>query len=203
MIPTALVAAPTAALMLTRLGLLTALHVVPSDCSPVRHAVSDYAVGRTRRLATAMTWAGAAAWAGLAATVATALPAWEHRTSTTTWLLVLAALFVALPHLPTDLEGAPRTRTGTLHHLAAVAWFTISYSLIATFADVFAGTALGGALHALHLVAAVSLACLVLALLVPSLRRRAFGISERVFLLTIAVSYLLATTGLVTNLPGH
>ena len=203
MIPTALVAAPTAALMLTRLGLLAALHVVPSDYSPVRHAVSDYAVGRTRRLSTAMTWAGAAAWTGLAGTVAIALPDWEQRTSTTTWLLVLAALFVALPHLPTDLEGAPRTRAGTLHYVAAVAWFTISYSLTGTFADVFVDTALSGALQALHLLAAVSLACLVLALLVPYLRARAFGISERVFLATIVVSYLLVTIGLITSLPGR
>ena len=123
--PATLVAVPTAALVLTRLGLLTALHLVPSDYCPVHHAVSDHAVGRTRRLSTAMTWAGAAAWAGLAGTVATALPAWEHQTAATTWLLVLAALFLALPHLPTDLEGDPRTRIGTLHHLAAVAWFPI------------------------------------------------------------------------------
>jgi Protein of unknown function (DUF998) len=202
-IPTALVAVPTAALMLTRLGLFAALHVVPGDCSPVRHAVSDYAVGRTRGLSTAMTRVGAAAWAGLAATVATALPGWEHRTSTTTWLLVLAALFVVLPHLPTDLEGAPRTRTGTLHLVVAVAWFTIGYSLIGTFADVFTGTALGSALHALHLLAAVSLACLVIALVVPHLRTRAFGLSERVFLTTVALSHLLATIGLLTALPGR
>ncbi len=197
--PTALVAVPTAALMLTRLGLLAALHVVPSDYSPVRHAVSDYAVGPTRRLSTAMTWVGAAAWAGLASTVAIAAPTWEHQTSTTTWLLVLAALFVVLPHLPTDLEGAPRTRTGHLHHVAAVAWFAISYSLIGTFADLFAGTALGSVLQGLHLVAAVSLTCLVIALVVPHLRPRAFGISERVFLVTIALSYLLVTTGLVMS----
>ncbi|WP_432507372.1 hypothetical protein [Kineococcus arenarius] len=121
MIPTAVVAAPTTALMLARLGLLAALHVVPSDYSPVRHAVSDYAVGRTRRLAATMTWIGAAAWAGLAGTVAVALPGWEHRASATLWLIVLAAVFVALPHLPTDLEGERRTLVGTLHLLAAVA----------------------------------------------------------------------------------
>ncbi|WP_432542435.1 DUF998 domain-containing protein [Kineococcus sp. SYSU DK002] len=203
MIPTALVAVPTAALMATRLGLFTALHLVPSGYSPVRHAVSDYAVGRTRPLSTAMTWVGAAAWAGLAGTVALALPTWEHRTSTVTWLLVLAALFVVLPHLPTDLEGAPRTRTGTLHLIAAVAWFAISYSLTGTFADALTGTAVGTALHLLHLLAAASLTCLVIALVVPHLRRRAFGLSERVFLVTIAVSYLLVTIGLVTSLPGH
>ncbi|WP_432510510.1 DUF998 domain-containing protein [Kineococcus sp. SYSU DK001] len=203
MIPAAVVAAPTAVLMLTRLGLLAALHVVPSDYSPVRHAVSDYAVGRTRRLATAMTWTAAAAWAGLAATVAIALPTWEHQRSTTTWLLVLAVLFAALPHLPTDLEGARRTRVGTLHLVVAVAWFAISYSLTGTFADLFEGTTLGDALRVLHLVAAVSLTCLVVALVVPHLRRRAFGLSERVFLVAIAVSYLLVTIGVTTSLPGR
>ncbi|WP_432564815.1 DUF998 domain-containing protein [Kineococcus sp. SYSU DK003] len=203
MIPTAVVAAPTAALMLTRLGLLAALHVVPSDYSPVRHAVSDYAVGRTRRLSTAMTWVGATAWAGLAATVAIALPGWEHRTSVTLWLLLLALVFTLLPHLPTDLEGAPRTRTGVLHHVAAITWFAISYSLTGTFRDLFTGSALGGALGVLHLVAAASLTCLVLSLPVRPLRARTFGLSERVFLVSIAISYLLVTSGLLTGATGR
>lgn len=50
-------AALALALLLGRLALLGAVHVVPSPYDPVRHAVSDYALGPTRRLAIAVFYA--------------------------------------------------------------------------------------------------------------------------------------------------
>ena len=41
---------------LARLVMFIALHRVESDYNVVEHAVSDYAVGRTRALSSVMTW---------------------------------------------------------------------------------------------------------------------------------------------------
>lgn len=184
------VAASTAAvLLLLRLVLFTSLHLVPSDYSPVRHAVSDYAVGRTRRLSTAMTWATALAWLALAVAAGRVLVA--ERTSVTAELVALAALFAVLPFLPTDTEGARRSVIGRLHLVAAIAWFALSYNLTGTLDRLLApGPLLGRALTGLHWVALVSLVALVVSLLVPALRRRTFGLSERVFIVAINLFFL-------------
>ncbi|MEJ9078738.1 DUF998 domain-containing protein [Gordonia malaquae] len=182
-----------------RLIIFAALHVVGRSYSPVRHAVSDYAVGPTRGLSTAMTVVTAAGWAALAAAVWTGLPAWSDKGQATALLLVLAAVFAVLPLAPTDLEGAAVTTIGRLHYVLAIAWFAISYSLTGNFSrwmsDAVGGTAASVA-SALHIVALVSLIVLVVALVTP-LRRRLFGIAERVFIVAISVFYLLVAIGLL------
>lgn len=110
---------------IARLALFVALHLVPSDYNIVEHAVSDYAVGPTRRLGTAMTWCSAAFWAVMAGAVVL-LPTRE--TAAVVYLLILAVVFVALPFLHTDLEGEPATLVGRLNLVAAATWFTLSYS---------------------------------------------------------------------------
>ncbi|WP_405056748.1 DUF998 domain-containing protein [Kribbella sp. NBC_01505] len=175
-----------AILFLVRLGLFVALHVMRSDYNPIEHAVSDYAVGPTRRLSTISTWVTAAAWAALAGAV---------DGSATIWLLVLAAIFVVLPFLPTDIEGQQQTAIGRIHYVAAIAWFAISFSLTSHFTDEFDLTVL----VVLRWIALVSLAALVIALLVRPLRRRFFGISERVFLVAINLFYLVVPIAILTR----
>jgi hypothetical protein len=195
---TTLFAVIAAALFLARLALFVALHVVPSDYDPVRHAVSDYAVGRTRTLCTAMTWTTALAWAALAVAVVGA--SWDEKAEVLWQLVPLVALFVALPFLPTDLEGQRTTTVGRLHLLAAIAWFALSYSLTGNFSRYLADArVLGTALVVLHWVALASLVALVASLVVRPLRRRAFGISERVFIVAINLFFLLASVGLATT----
>ena len=94
------------ALILTiiRFALFIRLHTVESPYSPVRHAVSDYAVGPTRRLATATTWLTSATWLALAG-AAHGLRGWNYSGTATVLLLVLAAIFAILPAFPTTLEG--------------------------------------------------------------------------------------------------
>ncbi|QRY63324.1 DUF998 domain-containing protein [Gordonia sp. PDNC005] len=182
-----------------RLIIFAALHVVGHSYNPVRHAVSDYAVGPTRGLSTAMTVVTAAGWAVLAAAVWTGLPEWSDTGQATALLLVLAAVFVVLPLVPTDLEGAAVTMIGRLHYVLAIAWFAISYSLTGNFSRWMSeavGGGLASAASALHIVALVSLIVLVVALVTP-LRSRLFGIAERVFIVSISVFYLLVAIGLV------
>jgi len=99
-----------------------ALHLVPSNYNMVEHAVSDYVVGRTRRLSSIMTWTTAAFWAALALATIFAFPNWDSLTSVVIRLVALTVIFVALPFLQTDLEGSKATAVGRLHLVAAVAW---------------------------------------------------------------------------------
>lgn len=186
------------ALGVARTAMFVALHLVPSDYDIVHHAVSDYAVGPTRRLAAAMTWTSAVFWLALAAAVALA-PA-NGGPGLAVWMLALAVVFALLPLLPTDVEGSAPTLVGRFHMLAAIAWFTIAYSCMGGFIRFFAPSAPGGLmalLVAVSWVAAVGLVALVPALVVRPLRRVAFGISERVFLLAVHVFYIAVAVGLV------
>jgi hypothetical protein len=185
-----------AGLFLVRLALFVALHLVRSDYNMREHAVSDYAVGSTRRLSTASTWVTAAAWAALAGAVRSGPADWSGRGSVSVWLAVLALVFVALPFLPTDLEGAQRTTVGRLHYVAAIAWFAISFSLTGDFTEYFQRN---GLLEVLRWVALGWLAALVIALVVQPLRRRFFAISERIFILAINLFYLVAAIALATR----
>lgn len=189
----------SAVLWSARMVLFIALHVVRSDYSPVAHAVSDYAVGSTRRLATAMTWITAAAWAALAAAVLLGLPDWADRVGITIALAVLTALFLLLPFVPTTLEGEKQTVVGRVHMLVAIAWFAISYACMGNFVRLFERTGpepLSTALAAVMWIALVGLVALIVSLVVPGLRRRTFGISERVFIVCVTLFYLLTGVAL-------
>ncbi|MDT0156030.1 DUF998 domain-containing protein [Microbacterium sp. ARD32] len=184
---------------LVRLGLFVSLHLVKSDYSVVRHAVSDYAVGSTRRLSSAMTWITVPFWALLAAAVAAGLPDWSDVTGIVVCLVALAAIFLVLPFVPTDLEGQKLSMIGRLHYLLAIAWFAISYACMGNFARLFSARGpewLGASLTVISWIALVSLAVSVVVLIVKQLRPKVFGISERVFILSVNLFYLGVAGGL-------
>ena len=181
-----------------RLAMFIALHLVPSDYNIVQHAVSDYAVGPTRRLATAVTWTSAVFWAVLAGAIALGPPTPEKGVAL--WLTILAVIFAALPLLPTDVEGQPTTLIGRLHLVAAIAWFAIAYSCMGNIVRLLAPLAPQGLvsfLGATRWVTAAALIALVTALVIRRLRPYAFGISERIFLLAVYVFYLGTAAGIL------
>lgn len=185
---------------LARLGVFIALHLVPSEYTIVGHAVSDYAVGPTRRLSSAMTWLTAIFWALLAAAVALGVPDWSDATGITIALAALAVIFIVLPLAPTDLEGEKATMIGRLHYVLAIAWFAISYACMGNFTRLFTAegpTWLAGALGVIAWIAAISLAVSVLVLIVKRLRPKVFGISERIFILAVSLFYLGVAAGLM------
>ncbi|SDS21733.1 DUF998 domain-containing protein [Microlunatus soli] len=195
-----LAAGLTALLVVARLVIFVALHFARSDYNVVEHAVSDYHVGRTRRLATAMTWLTAASWATLAVCVAAGFPGAADRGSMLAQLIALVVIFVVLPFLPTDVEGSRRTVIGILHYLAAIAWFALAYSLTGNFTRLITHpTGLATTLGILHWIALVSLIALIVALLLKPLRRFAFGIAERIFLLTIGVFYAITAIAIAVR----
>ena len=188
----------TLVLGVARLAMFVALHLVPSDYNIVQHAVSDYAVGPTRRLATAITWTSAVFWATLAGAIALG-PSTPEK-GVTLWLAVLAVIFTVLPFLPTDVEGQPTTLIGRLHLVAAIAWFAIAYSCMGNIVRMLTPIAPRGlvsSLGATRWVTAAALIALVTALVIRRLKPYAFGISERIFLLAVHVFYLGAAAGIL------
>ena len=186
------------ALGIARLIMFIALHLVPSDYNIVQHAVSDYAVGPTHRLATAVTWTSAVFWAALAGAVALGPPTPEKNVAL--WLAALAVIFAALPLLPTDVEGQPATLIGRLHLVAAIAWFSIAYSCMGSIVRLLTPLAPRGLVSFLGVtrwVTAAALIALVTALVIRRLRPYAFGISERIFLLAVYVFYLGTAAGIL------
>jgi uncharacterized membrane protein YcfT len=191
-----------AVLLFVRLILFIALHLVRSDYNIVNHAVSDYAVGRTRWLSTAMTWATALAWAALAVGVATSLPHWSDAGAVIVCLVILALIFAILPFVPTTVEGQALTLIGRLHYVAAIAWFAISYAIMGNFVRLIQHDDMGAiasTLNVVQWVALVSLVALVVALFIKPLRSRVFGISERVFILAVNIFYLVTAVGLAAH----
>lgn len=193
-----LTAAATALLIVARLAVFVALHLVRSDYNVVEHAVSDYHVGRTRGLASLMTWLTAASWAALAVCVAAGFGPDAERGGTLVQLIALVVIFGVLPFLPTDVEGHKRTAVGTLHYVAAIAWFALAYRLTGNFtrAIVEPGV-LVAVLQVLHWVALVSLVVLVASLIIKPARRHMFGIAERVFLVAISLFFLVSSIAII------
>lgn len=195
---TAVFAVVALVLGLARLAMFIGLHVHASDYDPVRHAVSNYAVGRTRPLSSAMTWATGGMWLALAVAVGLGFPQWSDRIGVVACLAVLALLFAALPLLPTDLEGERPTRIGRLHLLAAIAWFALSYACMGNFARLLQEPpAIGATLVVLSWVTLVSLILLIAALLIKPLRRRLFGLFERAFLVAVNLFYITVSAGIL------
>lgn len=176
-----------------RLAIFVALHVVRSDYNVVEHAVSDYAVGRTRTLSSIMTWITSLFWLAIAASAWAAFPQWKDLGGVVTCLIVLAVIFAILPFLPTDLEGAASTTVGRLHMVAAIAWFALSYACMGNFVRLLLPAVpdlLASVLLILSWVALVSLIALVAALVIRPSRRYVFGIAERIFILSITLFYI-------------
>ncbi|AUH69685.1 MULTISPECIES: DUF998 domain-containing protein [Gordonia] len=187
-------------LWLARLGMFAGLHMVASPYNAIEHAVSDYAVGPTKRLSAAMTWTTALGWLTLAGAVWWGLTDWPDRGLTVFLLLILTAIFTVLPLVPTDVEGQTITRIGIVHYVLAIAWFAIAYSLTGNFSR-WMTDAVGGSLavagQVLHIVTLVALIAAIAALVITPLRRRLFGTAERVFLVAVTLFYLLVAIALL------
>ncbi|TDW86412.1 DUF998 domain-containing protein [Kribbella sp. VKM Ac-2566] len=174
------------------LCIFVALHLLPTGYHPVRHAVSDYGVGRYARL---FRWALLLSSAGILALAAGL--GFEPGTPTVTvlqlvFLFLIPVTRVGMLKFPTDLEGQRLTNSGRLHYAFAVAAFALTYAAIAGLTPelepVGAWEPVGGFLSVLRMIALVSLVLLVIAL-VPRLRK-VFGLFERGFLLSTNLWFL-------------
>jgi hypothetical protein len=172
-----------------QVAILVVLHVLPTGYDPIRDAISDYGVGRTRRWFWGQLVAGAVACAGVALALAGLHP--YVPTFVVAMLLVDAAARLIMPAFPTD-QGGNRfeTVTGTVHMVLAV----VAFAAVAAAATGLSGllthypewNGVKGLVTTLGwLVLAGAVAC-ALALVGPRLKR-IFGLIERLFTLSVIV----------------
>ena len=183
-------------------GVLVWLHAKPTGYNLVRHAVSDYGVGTTRRLFTI--YLGLAGLGGILLAAALMLrpeaPAIPQRTIVFLFLLALARIGVIL--FPTDLEGKPQTQTGMLHYLFAIVSIGFTYTIMAELTPIFQTNpdwhAVTGILNILFTIATPVLVALVITLWKPL--RNIFGLFERLFVVTAMIWFLVVSAFLAVLL---
>jgi hypothetical protein len=182
-------------------ALLLRLHIQRSGYSPVRHAVSDYAIGRTGRTFSVYLWvfnAGALALAGaLAAVDAPMVPGWVVGV-----LVAMVAARFGVATFRTNLEGQALTRTGLLHYLFAVLAFAGAYVAIRQLNPILSGAPGWEPSRAFlgMLTAAVTPALIAVCITMWKPLRRIFGLCERVFIVVVALWFLTASGTLALTL---
>ena len=112
---------------------------------------------------------------------------------------MLGVVIAVIPFVPTDLTGAAPTARGRLHLLLAVGWFTIAYSTIGPLGRLLDPSHASSVLAVANTVAGVALIALVASLVVPTLRTRTFGLSERVFVAVVSVAPIVFAFGALTR----
>lgn len=166
------------------LVLLIALHVVESQRSPLRTAVSDYGTGKAAWLFKVY---GAAGIIGAAALCRAMLdyPGAAFPRAAAYCLGALAILRLGVFAFKTDEAAFGRTREGLIHLVFAVLTFTLAYEVVSlggsTALEITAGP-VNTAFAVLGWIVPVSLALVVVTML-PRLRGF-FGLAERAFLVS-------------------
>jgi hypothetical protein len=166
-------------------GVVAALHVLPTGYNPARNAVSDYGVGQYAPLFRVSLWAGSIAVLALPVGLALGVGAPPLATSDLVFLGLVAVSRVGESLFPTTVEGERLTRTGGFHYVFAILTFGFTYTAISGLTPVLVK------IHPWHSdkglltwLAGATLVGLILVVvtLLPRLRRL-FGLCERFFLL--------------------
>ncbi|WP_406358152.1 DUF998 domain-containing protein [Streptomyces sp. NBC_00658] len=167
-------------------GIFVALHVLPTGYHPIRHAVSDYAVGQYGSLFRVGLLVSSLGVLFLAIGLTLDPGAPPLAVSQLVFLYLVPAMRLGMALFRTDLEGEKLTPTGRLHYLFAIAAFAFTYAAISgmtpRLTSVLPWQSADGLLSALQWIALVSLVLLVVTLL-PRLRT-IFGLFERAFLVS-------------------
>jgi hypothetical protein len=175
------------------LGSFVFLHFLPTGYDPIRNAVSDYGVGRHRIWhRVAVVSLAAAGFATAIASLGTMKP---EPASVVAFLCVFATARVFIPLFPTDIEGQPRTRAGRVHWVLAITAF-VSLAVAAGF---FKGTGLDDIVGWFVVITAI---LMILVLCVPRLRRRIFGLVERLFYFSMISWFLIVGVELLLLVSG-
>jgi hypothetical protein len=199
---TGLLAATSLAATVAYLAIMFMLHVLPTGYSPVRHAVSDYGVGRFRSLFTAALFVSSIAVLTLAFALLRGVGAPPLATRDLVYLLLIPIARIGMTLFPTSLEDQRITRVGLLHYACAVAAFTLTYLTISGMTAALRDLDPSAWTHAPLLwtewLTAPTLALVVLTMLRPL--RKFFGVFERIFLLNTNIWFALAAGLLITRL---
>lgn len=174
---------------LVYIGVVVALHFLPTGYDLIHNAVSDYGVGQYAPLFRVSLWAGSIAVLALAIGLAIEPGAPPLLTRGLVFLGLVSACRIGESMFPTTVEGQKLTRTGAMHYVFAILTFGFTYAgisdLTPDLVKLYPWHAHRGALDWLSGAILVGL-ILVLAALLPRLRHL-FGLPERFFL---AVTYI-------------
>jgi len=170
------------------LGIYILLHFQTSKYNPIRHAVSDYAIGKTKKLFNTYVVFSiisiAAVWISLiniqSASIIPVL------VSLAFIFLLLGRIFVLV--FPTNLEGQKLTGTEVLHYIGAIISFTGAYICMTSsfFISLANERLIYGILVTISFTALPALLLVIITLLLKPLRQ-IFGLSERIFLTLFGV----------------
>jgi Protein of unknown function (DUF998) len=184
------------------LVILAILHALPTGYSPVRHAVSDYGVGRYQSLFTAALYVSSIGVLALAFALVSGVGTPPLPSRDLTYLLLIPLARIGMTLFPTSLEGQRISRTGLLHYVFAIAAFTLTYLAISGMTPALQGLEPNGWAHAplggTAWIVGPALALVVITMLRPL--RRFFGLFERVFLLSTNVWFALAAALVISRL---
>jgi hypothetical protein len=199
---TGLLAAISLAATVAYLAIMSVLHFLPTGYSPVRHAVSDYGVGRYRSLFTIALYVSSVGVLALAFALLSGVGSPPLATRDLAYLLLIPLARIGMTLFPTNLEGQRISRVGLLHYTCAVAAFTLTYLAISGLTPALRDLVPGDWAHAplswMEWVVGPALALVVVTMLRPL--RRLFGVFERVFLLTTNVWFALAAALVISRL---
>jgi len=169
-----------------------ALHLREPAVNWFRDPVSMYALGPGGRYFRIYAHVGTAA-AGLLAGVFAISKSPTIPSVATVSMLLLLAFRLGVVLVPTDKQGSPRTSTGRLHLLFAVATFAATYTAIANASPILSAHSsvhLSAVLSWLQVTAMLSLAGVVATMFPPL--KQLFGLLERVFLLSTMLWFIAA-----------
>lgn len=184
------------------LAVMAHLHVVPTGYNPIRHAVSDYGVGRYRSLFNTALYLSSVAVLALDFALIEGVGSPPLATRYFIYLLLIPLARIGMTLFPTNLEGQKLTRIGRLHYLCAIAAFTLTYMTISGMTPAlraldptgWARAPLGGTAW----IVAPALALVVVTMIRPL--RRIFGLFERTFLLATNLWFALAAALLISHM---
>ena len=111
-------------------GVVLALHFVPTGYDLVHNAVSDYGVGQYAPLFRVSLWAGSIAVLALAIGLTLEPGAPPLLTLGLMFLGLVSACRIGESLFPITVEGEKLTRTGAMHHLFAILTFGFTYAAI-------------------------------------------------------------------------
>jgi hypothetical membrane protein len=199
---TGVLAAISLVATLTYLAIMSVLHVLPTGYSPVRHAVSDYGVGKYRSLFTVALCVSSVAVLTLAFALLRGVGSPPLATRDLAYLLLIPLARIGMTLFPTSLEGQRISRRGLVHYVCAIAAFTLTYLVISGTTPALRALDLSGWARTPLAVAdwtvAPALALVVVTMFRPA--RKLFGLFERIFLLTTNIWVALAAGLLLSRL---
>ncbi|MDO5088289.1 MAG: DUF998 domain-containing protein [Leptotrichiaceae bacterium] len=177
------------------------LHVKFKNYNPVFHAVSDYGVGKSKKLQLVSGFFSVIGSLSLMLVFMIWHKNLDYKNQAVFWLFVRAVSVIGVLIFPTDIEGRKKTKTGLLHYLFAIIQFTAVIKLTINLTPIFTSMEINSifktVLIFLNQTVKYSLIGVVLGLFIPPVKK-VFGLIERIFLFSGTIYFLVLNMILIS-----